>query len=102
MTYLVMSNAKKKSHLMMVRRQEEKRAKVAGAHVIADGNFQPSGISGVEHVRYPQVGIATGNPGVFPGYPYPYPSLPVPGPWGTGLAGTGHGFFSMCHVSDTV
>ena len=48
------------------------------------------------------IGIATGNPGVFPGYPYPYPSLPVPGPWGMGLAGTGHGFFSMCHISDTV
>ena len=43
------------------------------------------------------LGIAMGNPGVYPGYPYPYPSLPVPGPWGMGLAGTGHGFFSMCH-----
>ena len=39
-----------------------------------------------------RLGIATGNPGVFPGYPYPYPSLPVPVPWGTGLAGTGHGY----------
>ena len=36
------------------------------------------------------------------GLPYPWQSLPVPGPWGTGLAGTGHGFFSMCHISDTV
>ena len=32
----------------MVRRQEERRVKVAGTHVIADGNFRPSGISGVE------------------------------------------------------
>ena len=47
-------------------------------------------------------GPSNTNPGVFPGYPYPYPSLPGPGPWGTGLAGMGHGFFSMCHVSDTV
>ena len=38
------------------------------------------------------VGIGTGNPGVFQGYPYPDPSLPVPTARGTGLTGTGHGF----------
>jgi hypothetical protein len=31
---------------MMVRKQEKGRAKVAGAHVIADRKFRPSGISG--------------------------------------------------------
>jgi hypothetical protein len=35
------------------------------------------------------LGIGTGNPGVFPGYPYPYPSLPVPAHWGTGFCGYG-------------
>jgi len=30
---------------LMVRRQEERRAKVAGTHVIADGKFPTSGIS---------------------------------------------------------
>ena len=68
-----------------------------GQHLNERNDF-PKGESHMD----PEIGIATGNPGVFPGYPYPYPSLPVPGPWGTGLAGTGHGFFSMCHVSDTV
>jgi hypothetical protein len=36
---------------------------------------------------YIPIGIGTGNPGVFPGYPYPYPSLPVPAHWGTGFCG---------------
>ena len=47
---------------MMVRRKDERRAKLAGTHVIADGKFQPSGISGVERdlspmtsPRYPTV-----------------------------------------------
>jgi hypothetical protein len=30
-------------------------------------------------------GIATGNPGVFSGYPYPNPGLSVPGTTGTGF-----------------
>ena len=33
------------------------------------------------------VGIGTGNPGVFQGYPYPYPRKPVPVPRGTGFNG---------------
>jgi hypothetical protein len=33
--------------MMVVRRQEERRAKVTGTHVIADGKFQTSGISGI-------------------------------------------------------
>jgi hypothetical protein len=37
----------------------------------------------------PQVGIGTGNPGVFQGYPHPYRRKPVPVPKGTG---TGTGF----------
>ena len=32
--------------MVMLRRKEERRAKVAGTCVIADGKFQPSGISG--------------------------------------------------------
>ena len=32
----------------MVERQEEKRAKVIGAKVIAYGKFQPSAISGIQ------------------------------------------------------
>jgi hypothetical protein len=32
------------------------------------------------------VGIITGNPGVFQGYPYPNPSIPVPVSRGTGLS----------------
>ena len=32
--------------MMMVEKKEERRAKVAGTCVIADGKFQPSGISG--------------------------------------------------------
>jgi len=32
----------------MVRRQEERRAKVAGAHVIADGKFNRRASRGVE------------------------------------------------------
>jgi hypothetical protein len=32
--------------MVVVRRQEEERAKVGGRCVIADGKFQPSGISG--------------------------------------------------------
>ena len=36
----------------------------------------------------PLVGIGTGNPGVFQGYPYPYRRKPVPAPRGTGT-GTG-------------
>jgi hypothetical protein len=34
---------------MMVRRQQRRRAKVGGTRVIADGKFQPSGISGEGH-----------------------------------------------------
>ena len=34
------------------------------------------------------LGIGTGNPGVFQGYPHPYPRKPVPVPKGTGM-GTG-------------
>ena len=34
------------------------------------------------------LGIGTGNPGVFQGYPYPYPRKPAPVPKGTGM-GTG-------------
>jgi hypothetical protein len=40
--------------------------------------------SGYKH--YEQLGIITGNPGVFQGYPYPNPSKPVPLGWGTGLS----------------
>src|SRR6266498_4116701 len=52
-----------------------------------------------------EIGISTGNPGVFKGYPHPYPSKPVPAPrvrvirmWGYGLSGVAtralpqHGF----------
>ena len=39
---------------MVVRTQEERRAKVAGTHVIADGKFQLSVISGVELVTLPR------------------------------------------------
>jgi hypothetical protein len=35
--------------IMMVRRQQRRRAKVGGTRVIADGKFQPSGISGEGH-----------------------------------------------------
>jgi len=38
---------------------------------------------------FDQLGIGTGNPGVFQGYPYPYRRKPVPVPKGTG---TGTGF----------
>ena len=31
---------------------EERRAKVVGTHVIADGKFRPSGISGVQLVTF--------------------------------------------------
>ena len=37
------------------------------------------------------LGIGTGNPGVFQGYPYPNPSLPVPVAGGTGFDGWGCG-----------
>ena len=36
------------------------------------------------------LGIGTGNPWVFQGYPYPYPSLSVPAHWGTGLTRYGY------------
>jgi len=39
-----------------------------------------------------QLGIGTGNPGVFQGYPYPYPRKPVPVFKGTGCEGYGYGF----------
>ena len=55
---------------------------------------------GVVLIARLQIGIITGNPGVFRGYPYPYPSLPVPGSWGSGLSVMGYGFFS--HRRDTV
>ena len=35
------------------------------------------------------VGIVTGNPGVFQGYPYLYPRKPVPVPKGRGFDGLG-------------
>jgi len=35
-----------------------------------------------------QVGIGTGNPGVFQGYPHPYPSKLIPMPKGTGFPKT--------------
>jgi hypothetical protein len=38
------------------------------------------------------LGIGTGNPGVFQGYPYPYPRKPVPVFKGTGFVGYGYGF----------
>ena len=41
---------------------------------------------------YLHVGIGTGNPGVFQGYPHPYPRKPVPVPKGTGFDGYGYGF----------
>jgi hypothetical protein len=34
-----------------------------------------------------RLGIGTGNPGVFQGYPYPYPRKPVPVFKGTGFTG---------------
>jgi hypothetical protein len=37
------------------------------------------------------IGIVTGNPGVFQGYPYPNPSKPVPLGWGTGNGFASHG-----------
>ena len=36
---------------------------------------------------YYYLGIITGNPGVFPGYPDPYPIKPVPMERGRGFAG---------------
>ena len=39
--------------MVMVRRQEGRRAKVAGTHVMAHGKFRPSGISGVERDLLP-------------------------------------------------
>jgi len=39
-----------------------------------------------------QIGIGTGNPGVFQGYPHPYPRKPVPVRRGTGFDGCGYGF----------
>ena len=38
------------------------------------------------------LGIITGNPGVFQGYPYPYPRKPVPAFKGRGFGGLGSGF----------
>jgi len=35
------------------------------------------------------LGIITGNPGVFQGYPDPYPTKPVPTPKGKGYCGLG-------------
>ena len=39
--------------MVMVGREEGRRAKVAGTHVIAHGKFRPSGISGVERDLLP-------------------------------------------------
>jgi len=39
-----------------------------------------------------KVGIGTGNPGVFQGYPHPYPRKPVPVPRVWVSTGTGTGF----------
>ena len=36
-----------------------------------------------------ELGIVTGNPGVFQGYPYPYLRKPTPAPKGTGFDGLG-------------
>jgi hypothetical protein len=41
------------SEFVVVRRQERRRAKVAGTCVIADGKFQLSGISGDYSVTFP-------------------------------------------------
>ena len=35
------------------------------------------------------IGIVTGNPGVFQGYPYPYPDKPIPTNKGKGSCGFG-------------
>src|SRR5271155_5732832 len=45
-----------------------------------------------------QLGIGTGNPGVFQGYPYPYPGKPVPVFQGTGFEGYGYGWGGRCLV----
>jgi len=63
------------SELMMVRWQEERRAKVACTHVIADGKFQPSGISGKSLQRSEMPGHTTMTCFAFlicyyPGKPY--------------------------------
>src|ERR1700678_2420816 len=42
--------------------------------------------------HFPKLGIGTGNPGVFQGYPYPYPRKPLPMFKGTGFEGYGYGF----------
>src|SRR5271168_1893146 len=44
------------------------------------------------------LGIGTGNPGVFQGYPYPYPRKPVPVFQGTGFEGYGYGWGGRCLV----
>ena len=40
-----------------------------------------------------EVGIGTGNPGVFGANPYPYPSKPIPVVMGTGFPRYGCGFW---------
>ena len=50
--------------------------------------FAPSGLTSCTS----WVGIITGNPGVFQGYPYPYPRKPVPAFKGRGFGGLGTGF----------
>src|SRR5271168_4832056 len=45
-----------------------------------------------------ELGIGTGNPGVFQGYPYPYPGKPVPVFKGTGFEGYGYGCGGRCLV----
>src|SRR5271168_2430017 len=49
-------------------------------------------------LKYSQVGIGTGYPGVFQGYPYPYPRKPVPVFKGTGFEGYGYGWGGRCLV----
>jgi hypothetical protein len=44
------------------------------------------------------VGIVTGNPGVFQGYPYPYPSIPLPFVVGPGFNGLGSGVMRVQRV----
>src|SRR5271168_835674 len=44
------------------------------------------------HAHPISLGIGTGYPGVFQGYPYPYPRKPVPLFKGTGFTGYGYGF----------
>ena len=46
------------------------------------------------------LGIGTGNPGVFQGYPHPYPRKPVPVSKGTGFDGYGYGFCKNPGVSN--